>query len=86
MAFISIDDFLAGSKEITKRDLVALLDQTGKIKIGKVKIKRVKSKKKMLHKKNYDEYAYAQYRDGDTVKQKYLGIYFADENKVWRKR
>jgi len=86
MAFISIDDFLAGSKEIRKGDLVALLDPAGKIKIGTVKIKRVKSKKKEGMKKDYNEYAYAQYRDGDTIKQKYIGGFYADDNRIYKKR
>ncbi len=86
MAFISIDDFRAGHKEITPSDQVAILDSQGKIKIGTVKIKRVKQEGWSKSKMKFNMYAYAQYRDGEKVKQKYIGVLIPGSNTIYKKR
>lgn len=56
-------------------DYVAIESQvSGRIFYGKVKLKPVKCGKPNCHKCPHHIYAYAQFRDGKKVREKYLGV------------
>ena len=58
-----------------KGDHVALQDQkTGRTFFGQIRIKAVSCGKSNCTKCPHHIYAYAQYRQGNKVKEKYLGI------------
>lgn len=53
---------------------VALPDKEGRVRIGTVRIKKVRCGKKNCKKCPHAIYAYAQYRVGKKVTEKYIGI------------
>lgn len=53
---------------------VAFNDQEGRVRIGTIRIKKVRCGKKNCRKCPHAIYAYAQYRDGERVKEKYIGV------------
>lgn len=65
-----------------KRDLsamdagarVAFIDRDGRVRIGTIKIKKVRCGKKNCRKCPHGIYAYAQYRIGNEVTEKYIGV------------
>ena len=65
-------------KEYTDAHLgnsVAVRDtKTGKIHLATIRIKAVNCGKSNCHKCPHYRYAYAQFRDGQKVREKYLGV------------
>ena len=53
---------------------VAFKDKLGRVRIGTIKIKEVRCGKKNCKKCPHHIYAYAQYRVGKKVKEKYIGV------------
>lgn len=76
MKIISIDKILTGCVNISKGDRIAFQDKAEKTKIGTVRIRAIFCGKKGCTKCPHKYYAYAQYREGQKIKSKYLGLVF----------
>lgn len=74
MSFVSIDDIKEGSSHVTTGDQVGFTDKEGRVRIGTVRIKSVHCGKKSCTKCPHAKYFYAQYRDGEKVRDKYIGV------------
>ena len=74
MELITLDDAKKEISRISPGDRVAFKDKEGRVRIGSVKIKEVVCGKKNCTKCPHKIYAYAQYRDGKKVKEKYIGV------------
>ena len=61
-------------KEMKAGDRVIFADIDGYIYKGSIRLKEVRCGKKNCKKCPHKIYAYARYRDGKTVKEKYLGV------------
>lgn len=60
--------------ELPAGERVVFVDKTGKVQVGSVRIKVVFCGKKTCRTCPHAFYAYAQYREGKKVKEKYIGI------------
>lgn len=60
-------DWIAGTR-------VAFTDPEGRVRIGTVRLKEVRCGKKNCKKCPHRIYAYAQYRVGKKVSEKYIGV------------
>lgn len=74
MAYLTIDEAKANVDLLRKGNHVALIDPDGRVRIGTVRIREVRCGKKNCSKCPHRIYAYAQYRVGKKVKQKYIGV------------
>lgn len=74
MKFLSLDDVKDGATVLDQKDHVAFHDKDGRVRIGTVKFKEVRCGKKNCKKCPHKTYVYAQYRDGNQVKTKYVGV------------
>jgi len=59
--------------DVAKGDKVAFLDPEGNISIGIIRFKKVKCGKPACKQCPHGMYAYAQYRRGQTMTEKYIG-------------
>ena len=74
MSIVTLDEIKSGTKAISPGDQVAFKDNVGRVRIGTVRIKVVRCGKKNCHKCPHKIYAYAQYRVGNKVTEKYIGV------------
>ena len=74
MDTITIDEARATGCRIHQGARVAFTDPEGRVRIGAIRIKEVKCGKKECTKCPHSRYAYAQYRDGAKVREKYIGV------------
>jgi len=74
MRTITLDEARQGSFQVHQGDSVAFKDKEGRVRIGTVRIKEVRCGKKNCKKCPHYKYAYAQYRVGPKVTEKYIGI------------
>ena len=61
-------------QEMKKSDTVLFTDKDGYIRKGSVRFREIYCNKPGCTKCPHKIYAYARYRDGEKVKEKYLGI------------
>lgn len=73
MGFMGIEEAKEKISTLEKGDHVAFQDKTGTTKIGTVRIKSIRCGKINCKKCPHQKYAYAQYRDGGKVTEKYIG-------------
>lgn len=74
MKTISIDEMKANITLWTPGRSVAFEDKDGRVRIGTVRIRHIKCGKKNCTKCPHRSYAYARYREGRKVKEKYIGV------------
>lgn len=74
MLFITIDDAKKRISFLRPGDRVSFIDREGWVRIGTVRIKKVTCGKKGCTKCPHAIYAYAQYRVGKKVTEKYIGV------------
>lgn len=74
MPAYSIDEAKADLTRVHPGDSVFFQDAQGRVRKGRVRIKKVFCGHEGCTKCPHEQYAYAQYRDGDKVKEKYIGI------------
>ena len=74
MAFKTIDDVRKDISRISPGDSVAFEDRDGRVRIGTVRFKEVRCGKPNCTKCPHKIYAYAQYRVGKKVSEKYIGV------------
>ena len=74
MAVKTLDELRKGPQKILPGDSVAFTDQDGRVRIGTVRIKEVRCGKPNCRKCPHKIYAYAQYRVGKKVTEKYIGV------------
>lgn len=74
MKTLTLDEAKKDIHRISPGDLVAFDDGKGRVRIGTVRIKKVRCGKKNCKKCPHQIYAYAQYRDGKKVTEKYIGV------------
>jgi len=74
MAFVTLEQIKNRSAELSPGGQVAFKDKSGRVRIGTVRIKEVRCGKKNCTKCPHKKYAYAQYRAGKKVSEKYLGV------------
>ena len=74
MPAYSIDEARSGRPEIHQGDSVFFQDKEGRVRKGTVRIKAVRCGHEGCTKCPHERYAYAQYRAGAKVKEKYIGI------------
>ena len=74
MAFKTIDEVRKDISRISPGDSVAFEDQGGRVRIGTVRFKEVRCGKPNCTKCPHKIYAYAQYRVGKKVSEKYIGV------------
>ena len=74
MAFITLDDARKDIRQLRAHDSVAFQTKDGRVRIGTVRIKEVRCGKKSCTKCPHEIYAYAQYRVGVKVTEKYIGV------------
>lgn len=74
MATITIEQARENIRQIGKGDQVAFKDSKGKIRIGTVRLKEINCGKSGCTRCPHKIYAYAQYRIGKKVTEKYLGV------------
>ncbi|KKK52586.1 hypothetical protein LCGC14_3103430, partial [marine sediment metagenome] len=68
-----IDEAKEKISQISEGQSVVFADKTGKVRIGSVRIKEVRCGKKNCHTCPHKIYAYARYRVGKKVTEKYIG-------------
>lgn len=74
MNVISIDEVKSGAVRPEHGDRIAFVDPKGRVIIGTVRAKKVRCGKKECNQCPHEKYFYAQYRDGEKVKEKYIGV------------
>lgn len=74
MGVATLDEIKEGAARITAGESVAFKDKLGRVRIGTIRIKEVRCGKKNCKKCPHAIYAYAQYRVGKKVTEKYIGI------------
>jgi len=74
MAIKTLDEAKGEISKILQGDSIAFLDRQGRVRIGTVRIKEVTCGKQSCTKCPHKIYAYAQYRDGKKVTEKYIGV------------
>ena len=74
MAFKTIDEVRKDISRISPGDSVAFEDKDGRVRIGTVRMKEVRCGKPNCRKCPHKIYAYAQYRVGKKVTEKYIGV------------
>jgi len=86
MADYTLDDIIESRQLPLARDSIAFQDRTGRVRLGTVRIRPVRCGKKGCTKCPHHIYAYAQYRVGKKVLDKYLGYihgnYFRPSKKL----
>lgn len=73
MRFVTLDEVREGAIKVYPGDQIAFQDKEGKVRKGTVRIRKIKCGKKNCTKCPHERYAYAQYRLGKKVKEKYIG-------------
>ena len=74
MKTLTLDEAKKEISGISPGDSIAFTDKEGRVRIGSVRLKEVTCGKKNCTKCPHKIYAYAQYRDGKQVKEKYIGV------------
>lgn len=74
MAVLTLDEARKDIRRIDAGDHVAFQDNSGSVRIGTVRLKEVRCGKKGCTKCPHKTYAYAQYRVGKKVTEKYIGV------------
>ena len=74
MAVKTLDEIKKGPQRIVPGDSVAFLDKDGRVRIGTIRTKEVRCGKPNCTKCPHHIYAYAQYRVGKKVTEKYIGV------------
>lgn len=74
MTTITLDEAQRAGSYIEAGTRVAFTDLEGSVRIGTIRIKSVHCGRAGCTKCPHAKYAYAQYRVGDKVKEKYIGI------------
>ena len=74
MRFMTLDEIKRGAQLPAAGDQVAFKDSEGRVRKGTVRIKAVRCGREGCKKCPHKSYAYAQYRDGKKVREKYVGI------------
>lgn len=74
MALFTLDDIQKANVVPLPGGRVAYSDQEGRVRVSAIRIKEVRCGKKGCTKCPHSKYAYAQYRVGPKVKEKYIGI------------
>ena len=74
MVSISIDEAKKDIRQLQPGQGVFFLDPTGRVRKGSVKIKEVRCGRISCTKCPHRIYAYAQYRVGKKVTEKYIGV------------
>ncbi len=74
MRTITLDEARQAGRQILAGESVAFNDLEGRVRIGTVRIKEVRCGKRNCKKCPHRIYAYAQYRVGKKVTEKYIGI------------
>lgn len=74
MAFVTLDELKKGSWQPRAGDSVAFEDKEGRVRIGTIRIREIRCGKKNCTKCPHHIYAYAQYRIGKKVTDKYIGV------------
>lgn len=78
MSVKSIDDIQSGRLPAEAADQIAFADSEGRVRIGSLRLREVRCGKENCKKCPHKIYAYARYRDGKKVKEKYLGVMIGD--------
>lgn len=73
METVTLDEIRSTGRQIPPGGRVAFNDPEGRVRIGTVRIKKVRCGRKGCTKCPHERYAYAQYRVGDKVRDKYIG-------------
>lgn len=74
MPAYSIDEARADTSRILPGDSVFFQDSLGRVRKGSVRIKEVRCGREGCTKCPHKKYAYAQYRVGEKVTEKYIGV------------
>lgn len=74
MAVLTLDDVRSVPLRIFQGDQLAFQDKDGRVRIGTIRFKKIRCGKKGCTKCPHELYAYAQYRVGKKVKEKYIGV------------
>ena len=74
MRILVLDDARRDVRLLDKGDHVAFNDNDGILRIGTIRLKEVRCGKKNCKKCPHKIYAYAQYRVGSKVTEKYIGV------------
>jgi len=74
MNTITLDEARKAGRQILPGERIAFKDLEGRVRIGTIRIKEVKCGKPECTKCPHSRYAYAQYRDGAKVREKYIGV------------
>ena len=74
MKFLTIDEARKLDLSILSGFEVAFSDPEGRVRVGRIRLKKVRCGKKNCTKCPHKTYAYAQYRVGDKVTDKYIGV------------
>lgn len=74
MAILTLDEARKDIRQLGSGDQVAFQDKQGSVRIGTVRIKAVRCGKPNCRKCPHKIYAYAQYRVGKKVTEKYIGV------------
>jgi len=74
MAIKTLDEAKGEISKILQGDSIAFLDRQSRVRIGTVRIKEITCGKQSCKKCPHKSYAYAQYRDGKKVTEKYIGV------------
>ena len=74
MKTITLDEAKKEIHRISAGDSIAFQDTSGRVRIGTVRMKKVWCNKESCKKCPHAIYAYAQYRAGQKVTEKYIGV------------
>ena len=74
MAILTLDDARKDISLLQTGDSIAFQDALGSVRIGRVRFKEVRCGKPNCSKCPHKRYAYAQYRVGMKVTEKYIGV------------
>lgn len=72
--FLTLDEARKDINMIVPGDSVAFKDSGGRVRRGTVRIREIRCGKKSCTKCPHKIYAYAQYRVGKKVTEKYIGV------------
>ncbi len=74
MAVLTLDEAKRDISQLRTKDQVAFQDNSGSVRIGTIRLKEVRCGKSSCTKCPHKIYAYAQYRVGKKVTEKYIGV------------
>ncbi|GAH64066.1 unnamed protein product [marine sediment metagenome] len=74
MQTVTLDEARGAGRQILAGERIAFKDLGGRVRIGTVRIREVRCGKKNCKKCPHKIYAYAQYRVGKKVTEKYIGV------------